>query len=306
MRLFKTCLAMAVLSAAMPAYAETLRVNGTNPASSDAATALQSVAVEQFGDEVGPDLSFKIEDVLRSAKFRGRDWIRVVPGSGGAEARLTGTAHTELRSTNYTEERERCIKDDAGKCTAAKEKVTIRCKRRTIDLVVQMRLVAPDGTLLWSDDRPESQTDSWCEDSEREQRPRSAVARSLADKVAWRLPGDFLPRDYGLEVRLDENRKGLTKADADLSKAALKKVRDRDFAGACADWSSLAAANPAHLPTLFNVGLCAESAGEHAAAAEAYRKVAAADPRSVKAQEGLDRIAGNERARRQIDAHNAK
>jgi hypothetical protein len=302
-----TCLAAVTLVVSGPAFAETLRVGGVNPAASDAASALRTVAVEQFGGEAGPDLSFKIEDVLRAARLRGQEWVRVVPGSGaaGVEATLRGTAHTEQRFVDYTEERERCIKDDAGKCTSAKEKVKVRCKRRTIDLMVRMRLVAPNGALVWSDDRPESQTDSWCEDSDREQRARGAVARSLADRVAMRLQGDFVPREFALEVRLDENRKGLAKADADLSKAALKKVRERNFGGACADWRSISGTNPAHLPTLYNVGLCAESAGDYAAALEAYRKVNASDSRHDKAQSGLGRIAARERAQRQIDAHNA-
>lgn len=295
------------LVGAVPAQAETLRVSGFHPAGSDAAAALRTVAVEQFGGEAGPDLSFKIEDVLRAARLDGREWMRVVPGpgGGGAEATLRGTAHSEQRFADYTEERERCVKDDKGNCTSAKEKVKVRCKRRTIDLVVRMRLIAPDGTLLWSDDRPESSTESWCEDADRDPRSRSAATRSLADRLAMRLRDDFVPRAYAQEVRLDENRKGLSKADANLSKAALKKVRERDFAGACADWRAISTANPAHLPTLYNVGLCAEFAGDFVAAAQSYEKVSAGDRRHDKAQGGLGRIAARERALRQIAAHNA-
>lgn len=295
-----------LLVAAGPAYAETLRVGGIYPAGSDAAAAVRAVSVEQFGDELGPELSFKIEDVLRGARLRGQSWMRVLPGTAAdAEATMRGTAHTEQRITNYTEEHERCIRDAKGNCTDAREKFQAKCRRRTIELIVSIRLIANDGTLLWSDDRPESQTDSWCEDADNSPRQRSAIARELAGQVARRLLTAFVPRDFVEDIRLDENRKGLSKADADLSKAALKKVKQRDAEGACRDWAGLATANPQHLPTLFNAGLCAESASDHARAVDFYRQVVASDPRNDKAQRGLSRFAARERAQRQINAHYA-
>lgn len=302
------CFAFAALCAlSAPAMAETLWVSGIYPADSDAAAAVRVLAVEQFGGESGPDLSFRIEDALRGAVLQGEPWLRVVPygPDGSVQAVLRGTSAIEERVQNYTEEHERCIKDGDGKCTPAKEKYQARCKRRTIELLPRMRLLGPDGTLLWSDNSMESLTDSWCDDSTTAPRQRGAIVRELADRVARRIVGDFVPRALRDEVRVDESRKGLNKSDSDRFKAAVRKVKDRDAPGACADWGTLAQANPAHLPSLFNLGLCAESAGDDAAAQGHYRQVLAIDPRNDKALGRLDRIAARERARRQIQAHTA-
>lgn len=295
----------AVCALASPAMAETLRVEGTAPAGSDAAAALRVVAVEQFGGGGGADLSFRIEDALRGASFRGQPWLRVVPygPNDSVEALMRGTAAFEERLTNYTEQRERCLKDASGKCTDAKEKFEVRCKRRVIELQPRIRLLAPDGALLWSDNRSELYNESWCEDAEHAPRQRSAIARELGDRVARRMLSDFVPRDESEDVRVDESRKGLSKPDSDSFKAAVRKVKDRNAAGACADWASLAAANPVHLPSLFNLALCAESSGDEAAAQDRYREVLKLDPNHARTRERLERIVDSQRARRQLAAH---
>jgi len=293
--------------AVSPAWAETLRVEGVYPAGSDAAAALRTITVEQFGGEGGADLSFRIEDTLRAESFRGQPWIRVMPyGPNSAAAPLMrGTAAIDEQVNNYSEQRERCIKGADGKCTDAKEKFQVQCKRRVIELQPRIRLVAPDGTLLWSDDRPEQVTETWCDDSGKAPRQRGAIARDLADRVARRTRAEFVPGFQQEDVRVDENRKELNKADGDSFKAAVRKVKDGNAAGACADWTGLAAANPAHLPSLFNLGVCAEAAGNDAAAQERYQAVLQLDPRNLKAQGRLGRIAERQRARRQLEAHAA-
>lgn len=302
------CLVIAGLCAlSNPAMAETLFVGGVYPAGSDQAAAVRALAVEQFGGDVGADLSFRIEDGLRGATLKGSPWLRVVPygPDSSVQAVLRGTTAIEERVTDYTEERERCVKDADGKCTSAREKYKARCKRRIIELLPRMRLLGPDGTLLWSDNRPESITDTWCDDSSNPPRQRTAVARSLADRVAMRLIGDFVPREQREDVRVDEGRKGLSKSDGDLFKAAVRKVKDRNAAGACSDWAALAGTNPAHLPTLYNLGVCAESAGNDAVAAGHYRSILRLEPGHVRAQARLDQIAARERGRRQVAAHGA-
>jgi hypothetical protein len=295
----------AACALAGPVLAESLRVEGPAPAGSDAAAALQVVAIEQFGGEGGADLSFRIEDALRAATYRGQPWLRVVPygPNDSVQALMRGTVAIEERVTNYTEQRERCIKDAAGKCTDAKEKFQVRCKRRIIELQPRIRLLAPDGALLWSDNQPETYNESWCEDADRTPRPRSAIARELGDRVARRTVNDFVPRDLREDVRVDESRKGLSKADSNLFKAAVRKVKDGNASGACADWANLSASNPAHLPSLFNLGQCAESAGDDAVAEDRYRQVLVLDQNHARAQARLNRIAERKRAKRQIAAH---
>lgn len=300
-------LAVSALAWAGAVQAETLRVQAWAPAGSDQAAAVRSVQVEPFGGDAGDELTIQVEDALRAVDLGDGPWLRVIPaatGSGG-EALLRGVATTQQRLTNYTEERERCIRDDKGNCTAAKEKITVKCVRRQVDLEVQLRLIARDGTLLWSDNRPETYTDSRCELDEAAPRGRSAITRELAGKVAVRVRGDFAPRRWSEDVRVDEGRKGLSKPDGESFKRAVRSVKDGKAPEACMAWAALAQANPGHAPTLYNIGLCAESAGDPVRAGQVYRQVLALNPKHGLAKRGLERIAAQDRALRQIAAHGA-
>jgi hypothetical protein len=232
--------------------------------------------------------------------------IPAATGDGG-EALLRGTADTEQRFADYTEEHERCIKDADGKCTSAKEKVTVRCRRRTIELVIQLRLIGRDGALLWSDNRPESYTDSHCEDAEGSPRARSSVARELNGKVARRLRLAFAPRRETEDVRVDERPQrpeqrgfGCVQGRSEVDQAGCNEV-------ACQVWEGLAERNPNHAPTLYNVGLCAESGDGtiDTPAQQRYSRTLALNPKHAMAQRGLERMAAGARSARQMAAHEA-
>lgn len=300
-----SCLALAV---AGPAMAETIRVKTLRPAASDEAAALRSIQVEPLGGEAGDTLTIQLEDELRGIDTEQGPYFRVIPaatGSGG-EALLRGTADIEQRFSDYTEKRERCVKDERGNCTTEKEQVTVKCRRRQVDLVVQLRLIATDGTLLWSDNRPESFTESRCEDADTPPATRGQIVRDLSGKVARRVRFDFAPSVGVEDVRVDEGRKGLAKSDSDRFRAAVRSVKDREVPAACAAWGELAATYPDHVPTRFNMGLCAEAAGDDAAASAHYRQVLILDPRNGAATRGLSRIASRDRAMRQLRAHAAE
>lgn len=166
-----SAIAAAGLLSATPARAEVLNVAGVYPAQSDGAAALQSISVERFGGGDGPALALRIEDVLRGAELQGEPWFRVLPG-GGAEAVMRGTAQAEVRTGKYTGRRERCVRrDEKDKC-AERKNVDVDCRRRTVRLVSSLRLIARDGALLYSDDRPQEAEVSWCDG---DSRPRPVV-----------------------------------------------------------------------------------------------------------------------------------
>jgi hypothetical protein len=303
------CLVLAALLASTAAQAETIRVTTVYPAASDEAAALRSIQVEPFGGNAGDDLTIQTEDMLRGINLGNGPWFRVIPaatGSGG-EALLRGTADTEQRFSDFAEERERCVKDADGKCTSVKEKVTVRCRRRTTELVVQLRLIAQDGTLLWSDNRPESHVDSHCEDADGSPRARNSIARELNGKVARRVRLAFAPRRETEDVRVDENRKGLNKDDSAAFKDAVKWTK-QDNEVACQIWEGLAERNPNHAPTQYNVGLCAESGDGtiDTLPKQRYTRTLTLNPKHSMAQRGLERIAARARSERQFAAHAAE
>lgn len=292
-------MAAAGLFSAMPAGAEVLTVAGAYPAESDGAAELRSISVERFGGEDGPALALRIEDVLRGAELQGESWFRVLPG-GGAEAVMRGTAQAEVRTGNYTGKRERCIRrDEKDKC-AERKNVDVDCRRRTVRLVSSLRLIARDGALLYDDDRPEEAEVSWC-DGDSRPRPIEAMVRELVDKAAGRLRTALAPFWRSEGIRVLEDRKGLSKPDAAAFVQALRLTKT-DGGAACRQWQAIAAANPAHAATAFNIGLCAEAAGDLAGAERLYR-AAAPLSRARNAAEGLGRIEARRRAESQIAAH---
>lgn len=292
------------LGMASPASAEVLSFGGLVPARSDAAAALDSIQVERFGGYEGEALSFRIEDALRGAELDGRAYFRVLTAgsAGAAQGLLRGTANSDASFEKYTTEKERCIKGADGKCTDAKEKYKVACQRRKVALEAMLRLTQNDGKLLWSDDQGETYNDSVCEDDSNPPRARNVIVRDLTARLAARVRSEFVPSKRWESVRVNESRKGLTKEEGEAFKQAVKLTKT-DPRAACRAWDELAQTRADHLPTLFNVALCREAQGADQAAGQAYERVLQIDSRSAAAQAGLDRLALNQQARRQLAAH---
>lgn len=285
------------------ARAEVLSVAGVYPAASDGAAALQSLSVERFGGEDGPALAIRIEDMLRSVELEGRPYFRVLAPGAAAEAVMRGTAAAEIQVQDYEGRRERCVqRDEKDKCVERKN-VDVDCKRRRVELVPRLRLVARDGELLYSDDRPEQTEVSWCEGDDRPKSVESMV-RELVDKVAKRMRTDLAPIHRSETFRVLEDRKGLSKEDGEKFRHALRLTKT-DAQAACRQWDAIGAANSAHGATLFNLGLCAESAGDLADAQRIYR-MAAEHSRASNIADGLRRIDARYRAERQLEAHSRR
>lgn len=295
---------------AVPARAEVLQVFGLNPARNDRLAALRSIVVDGFGGSEGAAVTIRVEDMLRAISLDGGPYFRVLPaataGSGG-DALLRGTADADVQFQRYTEKRETCAeKDGEGKCLR-KEQREFKCSRRRITLQVSLRVVQADGTLIHSDDAPEQAEHASCEGDEQPPRSRGDVVRDLIARYADRLRPDFAPRFTDVAIRVDENRKGLAKGDADRFRQAVRLTKT-DPRAACAAWAAWAgegAANPVHVPTQFNLALCAESQGESGAqAAEAgYLKVLDLAPKYGAAAAGLGRLDRSAQARAQLAAH---
>lgn len=305
MRLIKLAFSfLAGFSVTVPAMAEVLPVGGIYPARSDAAAALRSVAIDRFGGEDGSEMSLALEDALGGAALDGTPWLRIANAAlegGYSEGLLGGAAGGEATFEDYTEEREKYVRDDKGDCTPEKRKVPVKCTRRTIALEAAVRLYDPQGTLLWSDRFSEDRTDSFCEDQDR---PATfgAVVRELSARVAVRVRSAFVPQRRNETIRVNESRKGLERPLADRFKAAVRLTKS-DWPGACREWEEIGAAAPSHIPTLFNRALCGEALGNDAAAETLYAGLLQLAPGNGSARDGLGRIAARRRAEAQIAAH---
>lgn len=303
-----TVLALAVLAQAAAAGAETLRVDNFFPARSDALVMLREVQVERLDGDVGSAMTLQVEDRLRAVGDDKGPWFRVVPASLGAntgDAVLRGVADMDFRRSEVLEQRERCIRDAQNKCTDQKEKYQVSCLVREFALNTTLRLIGRKGELLWSDDGREPLSDKRCADQTGSPRQPRDIERQLIAQVVRRMEQDWVPRREVLDVRVDESRKGLAKDEAESFKQAVRLVRDGRQGEACAAWVLLGQRNPGHVPTQFNLGLCAEFAGQADEARRKYDEVLTINPRYGAASTGIGRLEARERALRQFAMRNA-
>lgn len=297
-------LAVVLLSFAAPATAETLTLDGSDPASANVNDLLR-LSVERFEGEDGSAFAQQLEAELGKAQFGGRPYYRIVAPESGAPADglVTGTTRVSVDEYRVTEKRKRCVEYDSAdkkKCLK-KVDVDIRCHRRTINVATTARLVAiEDGTIRYT--RPLSARDevTYCPDGSD---PRSVddYIEEVQRNQVRAIRSDLAPRDYSLDVRVDESTKGLAKPAQAAFKNAIRLTKT-DQAAACAAWTALARDAEPTAPLAFNLGLCAEMRGDFAAATDWYGEAQQQGSRGSAISEGLERIERNRRARADWDA----
>lgn len=283
---------------AMPAAAETLTVSGSDPASAHVNDLLR-ISVERFDGEDGAALAQQLEAELGNAQFGGRPWYRVVAPESGAptDGLVTGTTRASVDEVPVTEKRKRCVEHDtADKKKCVKEvDVDIRCRRRTISVATTARLVAiADGTVRYT--RPLNARDqiTYCPDRNASRSVDDYVEGVQRDQVRA-IRNDLAPRDYSLDVRVEESTKGLAKPAQAAFKNAVRLTKS-DEAGACAAWTALTRDAEPTAALSFNLGLCAEMRGDFTAATDWYGEAQRQGLRSRTVADGLARIDRNRRA----------
>lgn len=293
--------ALSALALAAPARAEVLLVEGVYPAGNDRAAALRTLTVERFGGQDGGALTIRTEDALRDAVIDGRPWFTLLARTDVAEGALRGSATADVTRTRTTQRKEKCLSRDSNDKCVERGKVDVPCERRKIELEVGLRLIARNGDLLYRDDQPETDETTVCDDDKTTPRSVEAVVREMLAKVALRTRLALAPELRREKIRVLEDRKGLSPVDGDRFRNALRLTKT-DAGAACRQWQAIAEANPGHAATVFNTGLCAESAGDLAGAEQRYR-MAAQLTRLGNVSQALDRLAARRRAASQLAAH---
>lgn len=289
--------------AVQAANAETLPVRGVYPAMNDEAAALGTIAVEAFGGVDGQAIGIAAGDMLRAVRVEGEPWFRIVPASArmDADAVLQGTANAESwRRDSGTREVERCVERDENRECIREEKRQIPCWDAVVRLEPRIRLVAADGRLIHAIDEGREVSRRFCRDEDPPS--RANMISELVDGIAGQLRFDLAPMDRLEDVRVMESRKGLQGDDRDAFRDAVRLTKS-DRAAACAAWGALEPANPENVSVLFNLGLCAESAGELGQAESYYRHALMSDSRAEYPTHGISRIEARYRAESQMDAH---
>ncbi|WP_447763126.1 hypothetical protein [Sphingopyxis panaciterrae] len=296
--------AATLLCLAAPSAAEVLTIEGSEPASANA-NDLSRVAVERFEGRDGARFAQALEAELGAAQFGGQPYFRIVAPESGApiDALVTGTVRSNAEETPVTETRKRCVEQDPDnkkKCLNEKE-VDIRCRRRVATVATTVRLVAiADGSVRYS--RPLNARDeiTYCPDRTASRTVEQFVTATLKSQVQA-IRNDLAPRGYAIEVRVDEDRKGLTKPAQEAFKEAIRQTKTYPPA-ACATWTALTRDVEPTAALAFNLGLCAEMQGDFDAAIDWYGEAQRQGSRSNAISEATARIERHRRALADWDA----
>lgn len=285
-------LVLGLAAATLPnvAAAETITVEGIYPAGNTDAALYEVIAIERFGGADGSALSTRISDRLRSVRIDGAPWVRVVSGSIGSEAdaALSGFVSTNVRETqSYDKEVETCVARDAKRKCVEKRKEKVPCVSVEVRVSPSLRLVDRDGRLIHSDDADVTRSFRACAD-EREPSVDPLIDQAL-DQIADRMRNALAPQYRREGIRVMETRKGMEKDAGRAFRDAIRQTK-KDEQGACESFASLEPAVGDHPSLLFNIGLCAEAAGDFETAVRYYDRTLALDSGSSYANDGLRRI----------------
>ncbi len=310
-------LAAVCAGAGAAARAETLPVAGIYAAGADAPSRVRSIAIADFSGRGGERLAFAIDAALRGAVIEGRPWFALTftapafgdsytfdggaspgaPARGGADAVMRGIGAVQWRDVESgTKEVEECAARANGQCTE-KKKVTYTCQSREVTLRPEVRLVSREGELLYAKGDTLVVSRRFCKD-EKGTPAVDSMVEELAGRFAQAVRHDLAPEHRLENIRLLESRSGIAKADHAAFRNALRLTKT-DVVAACDAFAALEEGNPQDITILFDIGLCHESAGDLAAAADHYEAVLALRRGKIEAVEGLARIESRLRAERQ-------
>jgi len=315
MMMFRQALARALACAALftvAACSTTVDISARFPPRYAETANLRKIAVANFDGYGGPEFQAVLRNELYSAQFDGQTYFNVVAGGGpadpgaaaafgrsvGAQAVILGTVGSDFRTDQYQGSEQRCVDKDGDKCRKYKS-FPIPCWRRNVDLMVTPSLVnVASGRVVYSAQKRAHREASWCAN----QTPPGSDLDLVSDaqrEIASDIRRDIAPYNTTLSATLKTKGEGLS---ADLKTrfaAAVKSASSGDMGGACEAWKAIDAAQPGNLDTVYDLGVCFESAGDYPRALTQYRKAQGLAPADKEVGASLNR------ASNLLDAQNA-
>lgn len=300
-------LAGTVLSVALtmsaPARAETLPIEGVYPAGNDRLAALNTLAIGAFTGRDGQALAIELEQRLRDVYVGGASYFIIVPARGkpGPDATVSGSASSGVETNRELAQRQECAyRGEKGKCKERRT-VNISCTRRIVTLNFTLTTEGRRREKIYAVARTAVDSVLICPDSG-EAPPADLVVAQLASKVATELRLQFAPLEFREDIRVKEGVDGLQNNAKKKFKDGIRLTK-RNVASACEVWGEVDQLVPNHGPTLFNLGLCAESRRDYNAAEALYRRVADMNRSERYAIEAIERLNRRRHAERQLAAH---
>jgi hypothetical protein len=255
------------------AAAESVRMTGKFAAPNREAALLETLRIGRFSGQDGPQFELAVERAIADAVVDGRPHFDLVAGRGGdADGVLNGNVTTGVQTNRFKRKEKRCAERKDGKCVREDE-VEVDCTRRVINVNVDLRLARrDDGRIVYSVSKPRRDEASWCQGQNPPRTTEEAVRQTILS-IATEVRYDIAPKVENYSIRFRETTRGLPR---DLTRPFrdIVKMTQRDLRAACAAWQAMDAQAPNHPSIVFDLGLCAEAAGDFARAMAFYRRAA--------------------------------
>lgn len=278
------------MTLASVAQAESVKLVGTFPAGSADVAMLRSIAVDRFVGQGGAEVAIALERALTRPGIDGLVHFIVRPDPRDTDGVVSGAASTDVWSEDFTRREERCVERDERKKCVRKEKYAIECARRYVRMTIEARVEDRDRRVLWAGTPERTKQDEWCEG---DSSPESvdAVVDSLSADIAGDLRRAFAPTVRSYSVRFREKTMGLDTAQARRFKALVLQSQ-RDLPLACEGWTAIDRERPNHVATVFDLGVCAEAAGDLEGALIRYERASQLLGPHNEAQNDANRVRG--------------
>ena len=287
-----------------PLQAETLPIEGVYPAGNDSLAALNSLSMGVFSGGDGQTLVLVLEQRLRDVNLRGAPYFNIVPFRSDADGTLSGSASGRSESRNELGRRRECAyRGPKGNCKEHRW-VNVSCTRRSVTLNYAIAVVGRRRERLFTITNTAANSELICPDSG-EVAPVDIVIGQLVSGVANELRLQFAPLEVWDNIRVKEGTDGLQNNAKTKFKDGIRLTK-RNIASACEVWNEVDQLVPNHAPTLFNLGLCAESRRDYNGSEALYKRVADLNRGETYAIEAIQRLNRRRHADRQIAAHSSR
>lgn len=297
---------LAIGAAQAPLRAETLPIEGVYPAGSDQLSALNSIAIGPFTGDDGQTLAIQLEQALAEVRVRGASYFSMVPyrAKGGADGTVTGAARSSMESRREDVRARECVyEDNKGRCKQWRD-VIIVCERQIVTLTYSLKVEGRRRERVFGVASTAEDSQLICPNSGDAPTIEATVGQ-LVSRVATELRLQFAPLEVRDDIRVKEGTDGLQNDAKKRFKEGIRLTK-RNVTSACTMWTEVDQLVPDHGPTLFNLGLCAESRREYDAAETFYRRVFELNRSERYANEAIDRLNRRRHAERQIASHDAR
>lgn len=274
------------------ASAESLTVSGWYAAENRDVAMLQSVGVDRFDGDHGPQLVSALEIALGQKPDRSGDpYFTIRSRYGKADGMVYGSMRVRVDLQEFTRKAKRCAADTSSKKCKDKEKieVDIYCTRRIVTATANIKVTRlSDDRLIYNRSLPGRNETENCDGDPRPQ-PVESVMVNIARSIANDFAREVTPYGSTEKIRIRESRKGLSKADDAQMKSLIAATKSNEGA-ACAGWREMEQRGIGHSTLKFNLGLCAESEGQLDMALGYYRPLLVASQNTADVAESIKRV----------------